>query len=192
MKIIPSLFVVAALILPVSAQNPGPTPAPPATTPAATAARQAEALYHQGSLAEKAGDPVTAEKSYTAALKADPTHANARYALGQLKLTSNTIAAKGREAKFATIIIPAFNLDAATLQEAIDALGVLIEKQSKNAVAPNFVIQDPQKKLSEVKISIKLKSMPAKAVLQYLLEQSGAKARYDEHAIVIMPNATLK
>jgi len=190
MKTILPLLVAASLISPVSAQNPGSTPKPPATTPSTTPAQQAEALYHQGQAAEKAGDPVTAEKAYTAALKADPTHANSRYALGQLKLNSGSIAAKGREAKFATVIIPAFNLDAATLQEAIDALSVLVEKQSKNAVAPNFVIQDPKKQLAEVKISLKLKSMPAKAVLQYLLEQSGAKARYDEHAIVIMPNGS--
>lgn len=178
MKIILPLFVAAALMAPVSAQNPPP----------ATPARQAEMFYHQGQAAEKAGDPVAAEKAYAAALKADPTHANARYAIGQLKLNAPGIAAKGREAKFASVVIPAFNLDAATLQEAIDALGVLVEKQSKNAVAPNFVIQDPEKKLAAVKISLKLKSMPAKSVLQYLLEQSGAKARYDEHAIVIMPN----
>jgi len=188
MKTIPFLLVALALVAPAFAQNPAPAPKTPAATPSATPAQQAEAFYHQGIAAEKAGDPVAAEKAYTAALKADPTHANARYSLGQLKLNSASVAAKGREAKFATVIIPAFNLDAATLQEAIDALGVLVEKQSKNVVAPNFVIQDPQKKLAEVKISLKLKTMPAKAVLQYLLEQSGAKARYDEHAIVILPN----
>jgi len=187
MKIIPSLLVAVTLVSPAFAQNPVPAPKSPATTPSATPAQQAEAFYHQGLLAEKLGDPVAAEKAYTAALKADPSHANARYAFNQLKLNSKAIAAKGREGKFAAIIIPAFNLDEATLQEAIDALGVLIEKQSKDAV-PNFVIQDPQKKLSAIKISLKLKSMPAKSVLQYLLDQSGAKARYDEHAIVIMPN----
>ena len=177
MKTILPLFVVAALMSPVTAQS----------TPPSTPARQAEMLYHQGLAAEKAGDPVAAQKAYTAALKADPTHANARYAIGQLKLNAPDIAAKGREAKFASVIIPAYNLDAATLQEAIDALGMLVEKQSASAVAPNFVIQDPEKKFAAVKISLKLKSMPAKGVLQYLLELAGAKARYDEHAIVIMP-----
>jgi hypothetical protein len=29
--------------------------------------------------------------------------------------------------------------------------------------------------------------MPSKAVMKYLMDQSGAKARFDEHAIVIAP-----
>ena len=186
MKTIPSLLVAAILVAPAIAQNPAPAPKPAATA-TATPAQQAEAFYRQGQVAEKAGDPVAAEKAYMAALKADPTHANARYALGQLKINSASIAAKGREAKFAAIIIPNFNLDGATLQEAIDALTVLIEKQAKDA-APNIILQDPKKQFADVKITLKLKSLPAKAVLQYLLDQAGAKVRYDEHAIVIMPH----
>lgn len=169
---IPSLIVAAALIAQASAQTPAPT---------------AEALYRQGQAAEKAGDPAAAQKAYSAALKANPNHANARYSLGQLKLTSGAIAAKGREAKFGAVMIPEFKLDAATLQESLDALRIFVEKQSKDQVTPNFVIQDPKNQFAATKISLNLRLMPAKAVLQYLLEQSGAKARFDEHAIVISP-----
>jgi len=176
MKRILSLIIAATLISQASAQAPALSPA-----------RQAEAFYRQGLAAEKAGDPAAAQKAYADALKADPKHANARFSLGQLKLNAGAIAAKGREATFGTVVIPAFNLDAATLQEALDALRVLIEKQSKDTVTANFVLQDPKKQLADVKISLNLKSMPAKAVLQYLMDQSGAKARYDEHAVVIMP-----
>jgi hypothetical protein len=178
MKRILSLIIAATLVSPASAQTPTPATAP---------AQQAEALYRQGQAAEKAGDPIAAQKAYNEALKANPNHANARYSLGQLKLSAPAIAAKGREAKFGAVVIPAFNLDEATLQEALDALSVIIQKQSKDTVSPNFVIQDPTKQLAAAKISLKLKSMPAKAVLQYLLESAGAKARYDEHAVVIMP-----
>lgn len=172
MKSILSLILAAAFVPQVSAQ----ATAPPA-----------DALYRQGLAAEQAGDAAAAEKAYTEALKANPNHANARYSLGQLKIHGPVIAAKGREAKFGAVVIPSFRLDAAPLQEAFDAFSVLVEKQSKNEVTPNFVIQDPKKLLAEVKISLNLKSMPAKGVMQYLLEQAGAKARYDEHAIVITP-----
>ena len=179
MKRILSLIIAAIFVAQASAQSPAPAaPAP---------AQQADALYRQGLAAEKAGDAAAAQKAYSEALKANPNHANARFSLGQLKLNSGSIAAKGREAKFGTVVIPQFRLDAATLQEALDALGVLIEKQSKDAVTPNFVIQDPQKQLAAAKITLSLKSMPAKAVLQYLMDQTGAKARYDEHAVVITP-----
>lgn len=150
-------------------------------------ARQAEALYRQGQVAEKAGDPDTAKAAYAAALKAYPNHANARYALGQVKINSNAIAAKGRAAKFGAVVVPEIKFDEATLMESLDALKMIVEKQSSDEVSPNFVIQDPKGRLAGTKISLVLKNMPAKGVLQYLLDQANAKARYDEHAIVIQP-----
>ena len=84
-------------------------------------------------------------------------------------------------------MIPLFQLDAATLKEALEAFSLLIEKQSNNEVTPNFVIEDPKGLLGATKISINLKNMPAQAVMKYLLDQSGAKARYDEHAVVVSP-----
>ena len=155
---------------------------------AQTAAQRAEALYRQGQAAEQAGDPAAARKAYTEALQVNPNHANARYSLGQLKLTSATIAAKGREAKFGAVMVPEFKLDQATLKESLDALQIIVEKQSNEEVTPNFIVQDPKNALADAKITLVLKNTPAKGVLQYLLEQAGAKARYDEHAIVILPN----
>lgn len=172
MRNILSFIVAATLVSQASAQ---------------TTAKNADALYRQGLAAEKAGDPVAARNAYTAALKADPGHANARYSLGQLKLTSGTISIKGRELKFGAVMIPEFKLDEALLQESLDALQIIVERESKNQVTPNFIIQDPKKQLAEVKISLNLKKLPASAVLRYLMEQSGATARFDEHAIVITP-----
>jgi tetratricopeptide (TPR) repeat protein len=176
MKQFLSLVVVAFFVALASAQ-----------TPALAPAQQAEILYRQGLAAEKAGDPTAAHKAYAAALKVDPNHANARYGLGQLKLNAGTIAAKGHEAKFGAVKIPEFRLDAASLQESLDALRVIIEKQSNQAVTPNFVIQDPKSQLATAKITLNLKNLPAKGVMQYVMEQAGAKARYDPHAIVISP-----
>jgi tetratricopeptide (TPR) repeat protein len=153
---------------------------------AQTPAPSAESLYQQGQAAEKANDPVAAENHYRNALKANPNHANARYSLGQLKLNSAALVAKGREAKFGAVVIPVFQLDQATLQEALDALATKIEKESKGEVVPNIVIEDPKGAISTQKISLNLKAMPARGVLKYLLDQVGAKARYDEHAVVVM------
>lgn len=150
-------------------------------------AKASEALYTQGQAAEKAGDPAAAKDFYAKALKLNPENANARYSLGQLKINSASIAAKGREEKFGAVIIPAFQLDAASLQEALDALSLFIEKESKDAVTPNFVIQDPKSLLADRKITLNLKNMPSKAIMKYLMDQSGAKARYDEHAVVVSP-----
>lgn len=150
-----TLAVAIALVSQVLAQPP---------------AQQAEALYQKGLAAEKAGDPAAARDFYKGALKLDPKNANATYSLGQLKLTAPAIASKGREAKFGAVVIPVFQLDQATLQEALTGLGLIIEKESKGEVTPNFVIEDPKAVLASQKISLNLKNMPAKAVLKYLTD----------------------
>ncbi len=154
---------------------------------AETPAQLAQTLYQKGQTAEKAGDPVTAKDNYTQALKADPNNANARYSIGQLKLTSATLAAQGRETKFGAVMIPVFQLDGANLQEALVAFSLIIEKQSKDTITPNFVIEDPKGLLVSQKISLNLKNMPSKAVMKYLMDSANAKARYDEHAVVVSP-----
>ena len=177
MKKILLLAIAAAFATHASAQAPAQTPS-----------QKAQGYYLRGLAAEKAGDPDAARTAYAEALKLHPNHANARYSLGQLKISSASIAARGREMKFGAVMIPEFRLDGASLQDALDALGIIVGKQSKDQVTPNFIIEDPKKELSSAKISLNLKAMPSKAVLKYLLDQSGAKARYDEHAIVISPN----
>lgn len=147
----------------------------------------AEFLYQKGLAAEKSGDPVAASGFYKNALKTDPNHANARYSIGQLRLHAPAIAAKGREEKFGAVMIPLFQIDQATIQEAIAVLGAMIEKQSKAEVMPNFIIEDPKQLLKAQKITLNLKNTPAKAIMKYINDQAGTKVRYDEHAVVIMP-----
>lgn len=160
-----------------------------AETTAPTPAQQAEAYYARGIAAEKAGDLEGARTAYTKALQASPNHANCRFRLNQLKIDGPAIAAKGREAKFNKVLLPSIQLDGATLQESLEALALMISKESKGELAANFLVQDPQKKLDGAKISLTLKNVPASAAMKYILTQAKAKARYDEHAVVIEPNS---
>ena len=173
MKKILTFVVACCLITPAIAQTAAPT-------------ESAASLHKKGVAAEKAGDPAAASSFYSAALKADPNSADARYSLAQLKINYASVAAKGREAKFGAVMVPVYQLDQANLQESLDALARIVEKESKNQVTPNFVIEDPKQVLASNNISLNLKNMPAAGVMKYLLEQVGAKARYDEHAIVIV------
>lgn len=151
-------------------------------------AQESEKFYNQGLAAEKAGDPVAAKKAYQEALRLNPRHANAQYKIGELKADSGKISAAGREAKFGAIVIPQIALEGASLQEALDALRLSIEKSAGTDSAPNFIIQDPGNKLQNVKVTLQLKGVPAKGVLGYILTQASAKAIFDEYAIVIAPN----
>lgn len=159
------------------------------TAPAAlaeTAAQKAQQYYLKGQAAERAGDPAAAIAAYKAALALHPGHANARYRAGQVKIEAASIKASATEAKIGGVMIPVYQLEEATVAEAITALGMAIEKASENEIAPNFVIHDPQEKLADVRISMQLKSVPAKAILEYIHNQAKTKARFDEHAVVII------
>jgi tetratricopeptide (TPR) repeat protein len=158
--------------------------AEPATLPPA---QQAGTYYAKGIAAEKAGDVEAARLAYTKALQLNPNFANCRYRLTELQLNRGAVAAKGREAKLDKVMVPVFQLDGATLQEALDALNLIIVKEAKGQVVANFVVQDPNKSLAAAKLTLNLKNLPASAVMKYLLAQANAKARYDEHAIVIEP-----
>lgn len=168
-----SVWVLAWLAPPAQAQQ--------------TAAEKSNAFYQQGLAAEKTGNPEVAKAAYEAALKTNPHHANARYRLGQVQTNSTKIAAVGRKNKLDTVIIPEFKIDEATFKEALAALSALMEKESKGEMQPNFIVQDASGALNEAKVSLVLKSTPAGAILNYLMEQAHAKARFDEHAIVLTP-----
>lgn len=141
--------------------------------------------YQQGMSAVAAGDPVTAEACFTRALQQDPNNANARYQLLETRKNAATIAAKGRAAKFGAVVVPKVQFDSASLEDSLAALGTLVTKASKDQVSPNFILEDPKKTLASKTISISLTNIPAKAALEYILTQAGAKARFDEHAIVV-------
>lgn len=153
---------------------------------AETRDKQAEVLYQKGLAAEKAGDPAAAIAAYKAALQLNSGHADARYRAGQVKIHAASIKASATEAKIGSIMIPVYQLEDATVQEAIELLGVAIEKQTEGKIAPNFIIEDPQNKLENARVTMKLKNIPVKAILGYLHTQASTKARYDEHAVVIL------
>ncbi len=161
--------------------------AEPPASPPQSAAQQAAAYYAKGMAAENSGDVAAARAAYTKALQINPDLANCRFRLKELDLNEPKVAAKGREGKFGKVMVAAFHLDGATLQESLDALNQIIDKESKGLVAGNFVVQDPEGKLASAKITLNLKNLPASAVMKYLMTQANAKARYDEHAIVIEP-----
>ncbi|MFK7849499.1 MAG: tetratricopeptide repeat protein [Akkermansiaceae bacterium] len=148
--------------------------------------KQAEQYYQRGLAAEKSGDPNTAIAAYKMALKLHPRHAKARYRAGQVKIHAKDIKADATEAKIGSVIIPVYQLENASFKEAIDLLSLAMDKTTEGKIAPNFVIEDPKNKLKDADISIQLKNVPVKTILNYLHAQTNTKARYDEYAVVIM------
>ncbi|HEY8962591.1 MAG TPA: tetratricopeptide repeat protein [Luteolibacter sp.] len=170
------LFLLSCALLAAQASFAEPIPKP-----------SPEVFYQKGVKAVEAGDVAEAKSNFEQALQLDPNHANARYQLAELQRNAGRIAAKGREGKLSSVIIPSLEFRAADLNDALTALGQMVEKESKGAVTLNFIVDDPGAKLAPQKVTLQLKNIPAKSALDYLLTQVGAKARFDEHAVVITP-----
>ncbi len=146
----------------------------------------AAGLILKGRMAEKSGDVATARAAYTEALRLQPSNPDARYHLNELNRNAGAVAARGREKKLASVQLPAIDFRDAELKDVLDALGHMIEKESKE-YAPNFMIKDPSNRFDGQRINLRLKNVPAKAILDMVLDQAGGRARYEEHAIVIAP-----
>lgn len=150
------------------------------------AAQKAEKYYQQGLAAERQGDPAAALAAYKAAVELNSNHTNARYRAGEVKTNPEAIKAAAKQAKVGSIMLPAYQIDDATVQDAIALLSTAIEKQQKEGdAAINFIVEDPKKKLEDVRINLNLKNIPVSAVLQYIHTQANTKIRYDEHAVVL-------
>lgn len=155
-------------------------------------AETADQHYQNGMNAITRGDAVAAQTSFTEALKIQPNHANARYQLHQLPSRKKDMLARTRSKQLATVILPSIDFKNVALSDALMALNQMVETEStktnKDApFNPNLMIQDSSGKLGEREITLRLKQVPAKTALNYILEQVGATVRYDEHATIVRP-----
>ena len=158
-----------------------------AETAAEERVRKVATLYQQGVSALKEGDSGTAAECFREVLSLQPSHGNARYQLLRIGQTKPGLAAKMRQRKLTQIKIPKVNFDETTFSDAIEALDILIRKETGDEFSANFVVQDPHGMLEDKVISMKLGAVPANVVLEYVLKMANATVRYDEHAIVISP-----
>jgi hypothetical protein len=152
----------------------------------------ADVSYKKGVEAVAKGDAAGASAAFTETLRLKPDHAYARYQLGQLSKNKGQMVAKRRSSQLTAVKLPVVSMDSVTLAEALEALDHMVLEETKKTDAespysPNFIIRDPKNKLGEREVSLRLKNVPAKVALDYLLEQAGGIARFDEHATVIRP-----
>ena len=144
-------------------------------------------LFRQGMAAVEEGDVRAAELAFNEVLRLQPNNANARYQLGELKRNQDSIAARARSRQLEQYQIDQIDFSKTEVSEAIIALGMLIEKKSGGKFSPNFMIQDPSNKLAEREVTLQVKNLPARAALNMILAQAGASARFEKHAIIIVP-----
>ena len=174
MKTRPIVMLVVLALAPVLAAQQGNDPA-----------AQAEKSYRSGLAAVEKGDRSGAKAAFEEALRLNPGHANARFHLLELRGSGERMAAKARELRLQQVTLPVITLDDVPLDEALNALDLLVRKESKDQYVPNFVIQDAGGELAKRKVSLQLRNVPATVALKYILESCRATSRFEEHAIVI-------
>jgi tetratricopeptide (TPR) repeat protein len=150
-------------------------------------ADKAAEIYKSGLIAVQEGNVKAAEAAFREVLRLQPGNANARYQLSELRANQGSIAARARAKKLGEYTIDQIDFSKTELSEALAALAMLVEEKSDKKFSPNFMIQDPANQLGDRLVTLQVKSVPAKAVLDMLIQQAGGVAKFEEHAIVIKP-----
>lgn len=142
-------------------------------------------IYQQGVAAMKKGDSSTAKAKFAKVLSLDPSHGDARLQLIRLKNGKSNAGGLAKKHELKRITIKEIDLSQASLPDSLEYFSSMIDKDSKSPI--NFIIQDPQGKLKDKEISLKLKELPSSVVLDYILRAAGAKATFTKHAVEISP-----
>lgn len=150
-------------------------------------ANSANSLYQQGVIAMNEGKYDIARMSFEEVLRINPRHLPARKKLHYITENRNSLDIKNRKDALRRVTIPKVNLDKATIREALNVLAVQIERESKQKLAPNFIVQDPAGAFKGSSVTLRLNRIPAETLLRYIVDQAGGTIRYDNHAIVVRP-----
>jgi len=90
------------------------------------------------------------------------------------------------EGRLTRVVIPNVDFHDATFEEALQFLTLQTKEAGKEPRGVNFSIQDPEGTLKAKPVKwLRLKNVPAREVLGYLLSICGATARFDPYAVLI-------
>lgn len=153
-----------------------------------TERKQKIASYY--SVAEKAfqrGDKKATVAALRKALQLNPSHGPSRSLAIKLRKSGPSFKMKARQRQLASVVLPVIDFQDLPLSDALATLNTLVEEKSKQAVIPNFVIQDPSQVLQKKTVTLNMKNVPANVVLDYLMNLTHASARFDQYAITVRP-----
>ena len=150
-------------------------------------AEKAGNFYRQGITAMNAGKYEIAKTSFREVLKIYPSHPQAKRKLLYLNANRKTLEVGQRKNALGKVVIPKVDIDKASVQESIEILMAHVKSASSDKKSPNMIVNDPKGGFTGKTVTLNLTNIPASTLLQYILDQSGGVARFDNHAIVIRP-----
>lgn len=152
-------------------------------------AQQVELFYDLAVKAYESGDITAAREALSSALAINRNHAHSIALARRMKTRGDQTVLARRKRIFSNVMIPLIDLNDATFKDAINVLSTTVETESKGKVIPNFIIQDRGNVLDNVKLTLKLRNIPAGDVLDHLLGSAGASANFGKYTTIIRPRA---
>lgn len=146
--------------------------------------------YNKG-IALKAFDPDKAVLHFKEVLQLEPRHSKAQYELNYIRTNrekilkekqSRKVAASFQKMKFAVV-----DFSQEPLVDVIDTLYAYMDRDYGKDHGVNLILKDPQDKIKQKMITLRLKNIPAPALLDYIVQQAGASYKYGQYAIEIFP-----
>ena len=150
-------------------------------TAASPAADDISTLFQQGRTAYYNGNFELARQLLLKVQAKNPGHFETNALLGQINAQTKKGDASLQK-QYAAVIIPKFDVTDASLQESLQALGILAKNASEGKVQPNFIVKSPD--LNQAKITLALTNVPLTEAVRYLAEMTKAKTTWDKHAVM--------
>jgi hypothetical protein len=148
------------------------------------AADDIENLFQMGRAAYYKGDLEQAHQLLSMVEQQAPKHQETRILLmdvrTKLKATGSSL-----KKKYEGVKITKIEFADVTVEEALDGLRVLSKNASQGKIVPNFIVADQALKTKT--LSLSLTDIPLTQAIDYVARIAGAKASYDQHAVIFGP-----
>ena len=148
----------------------------------ATAADDLENLFQMGRTAYYKGDLEQAHQLLSMVAQQNPRHQETRILLGDIRMKLKATAGSSLKKKYEGIKLAKIEFADVTLPEALEGLRVMSKNASNGQVVPNFIVTDQTLKTKMVSLS--LTDVPLTQAIEYVARIAGAKASYDNHAVL--------
>ena len=151
-----------------------------------TVHREGVALFNEGKFAD-------ALQKFNLVLKHQPSYVYARVYANkcELAIKQDTGPKADIEATLAKIILPSVEFEDVPLSDALTYIRQRAEELSGGKVTPNIIFSGSAEQRDASKVTMKLTRVPVTTLLKYVGDQTSCRIRYDEHAIMVTPQANI-
>lgn len=148
------------------------------------AADDIENLFQMGRVAYYKGDLEQAHQLLSMVEQQAPRHQETRILLLDVRAKLNATGSSLKK-KYEGVKIAKIEFAEVTLEEALDGLRALSKNASQGKMVPNFIVADQALKTKT--LSLTLTDVPLTQAIDYVAGIAGARAAYDQHAVIFSP-----